>query len=104
MLRRDTRVRCEHRFEDGAASSLWLLDGAAVGDVGEAVGHLEDQGGAVDGRRRSGGVRVEVSGVCNGEDANAEDGEEESGSRALQYLGLDGEKSSVGFNGWNDWI
>ncbi|CAL5430018.1 unnamed protein product [Camellia sinensis] len=47
-------VRCEHRFEDGAASSLRLLDGAAVGD---AVGHLEDQGGAVDGRRRSGGVR-----------------------------------------------
>lgn len=77
-------VRFEHRFEAGAASSLRLLDGAAVGDVGEAADHVEDQGGAVNGRRRSGGVRVGVSGVCNGEDADAEDGEEESGGGRLR--------------------
>jgi len=45
------RSSFENRFQTGAACALWLGDGATVGDEGQAVGHGEDEVGAVHGGR-----------------------------------------------------
>ena len=41
----------ENRLQTRAACALWLCDGAAVGDEGQAIGHGENQVGAVHGGR-----------------------------------------------------